>query len=178
MALRDPQEWHGPTLAVQMRAAGRRDAEMADAFRRFVRESGGIIEEVANREPVAETCTSHTYERLSFAGYEQLPVRVTTWLRSEDSVLYLNIPLSALKRYGSVVPDALIEGFVGVCRAVHTSVQLQVAVIGEEARVAAAVLDLWEMGQGPKHGSAGTLWPEADGELKWFPDAPLSLAGV
>ena len=83
-----------------------------EAFRRFVRERGGSVEEVAHRQPVTETCTSHTYDRLSFAGYEQLPVRVTTWLHSGDSVLYLNIPLSALTAYGSVVPGALVDGFV------------------------------------------------------------------
>jgi hypothetical protein len=88
------------------------------------------------------------------------------------------VVLRAIKAQGPVVREALIDGFVGACRAVHTIVPLQAAVIGEEALVAAALLDLWKMGKGPQPGDPGTLWPDPRGELRWFPGTPISLVGV
>lgn len=122
-----------------------------------------------------ETQLSVKRELVSIAEYTDVPVRLVLWQLDDDDVIYANIPLSALKHYGSVVRDDLIEELVQLGRAVASNVPLRAGVIGEEAIVGAALLDLWQTSRGPVVGDPGTLWPVGD-TLEWFPleyDIPL-----
>src|SRR6266545_3747848 len=172
------EDWNGPSLSVQMRAAGVHDADMTKAFRNFVVAREGALERVAERDPVTESCKSRTSERLNVAEFVGLPLKISTWVRNGDSVLYITIPLSALKPYGSVVPASLLEILVDACRAVHARTPLLAAVIGEEALFGAAMLDLWELEKRPKRGDPGTLVPDSQGKLIWSPDTPISVVGT
>src|SRR5215210_3955821 len=91
------EEWNGPTLAVQMRAAGLQDAAMAAAFDEFLRAKGVELEDVGRSKPVVESCTSKAFKRLTLPGVGRVPIRIATWLSDGDSVLYINIPLRAFR---------------------------------------------------------------------------------
>jgi hypothetical protein len=160
---------------MQIRADGTRDAELLTAFRRFVDSRGGSLELVRALDPAVASSTSHAYEALSLSGFD-VPANISTWRHDGDSVLEIRFPLKALGKYGVVVPDEFIDVLIEACRTVHETVPLAAVVIGEDALVAAALLDLWSAPNGPKRGDPGTLWPDDTGSLTWYPGGSISTA--
>lgn len=173
-----PPGWEGPSLSIQVRTAGTHAEDLVESFRRELRARSGTQERIGEADPVAESARSRSYERWGIEGFEPLSMTIAAFERETDDVLVANIALRPLKKYGLVLPNELIDVLVDACRGVHASHPLRVGVIGEEARVASVLLELWEEGQRPAEGDPGTLWPDGHGNLIWFPGPPVRLSDV
>jgi hypothetical protein len=173
-----PPEWHGPSLSFQIRTAGSIEGDLAEAFRQALVASGGSYERVGERMPVAPKSSSRSYERWRVRDLDPLGLSISTWNTDGDAVLVVNLALRPLKKYGSVLPDEFISLLVDAARSIHQRYPLRVGIIGEEALVAAGLLDLWDSGRRPTEDTPGTLWPTPQGSLSWNPRPPIDLQDV